>query len=256
MTRPTHEKGSGSAARSRPLRSDGQVTREQLLNTAGLVFAESGYERTTSKAICERARTNLAAVNYHFGSKDGLYEAVLAEAHRQLLDADDLTTWAKGPGHARARLERVLGEILAMAAKRQGWAYPVLLRELLSPSPLMPAWALKTVRPKAEVVVGLMAEVTGLPMDHPSLQRCVFMCLVPCMVTAIAPPSMKTTVLPSVATDTDAFAADVVSFAMAGIDAVAARAKGEKRGHKPVQKPVQKPVPKPVPKPGRGAARG
>lgn len=209
----------------RPIRSDGQVTREQLLSTAGLVFAECGYSRTTSKAVCERANANLAAVNYHFGSKDGLYEAVLAEAHRQLIDANDLQAWANGPGDARSRLRFVLEQIVKMAAQKEGWAFPVLLRELLSPSQIMPAFALNTVRPKAQVVIGLMSEMTGLPPDHPSLHRCVFMCIVPCMVTAIAPPALKTNVLPSLAPDMDSFISDLLTFAIAGVDAVAAQAK-------------------------------
>lgn len=209
----------------RPVRSDGQVTREQLLNTAGLVFAEYGYSRTTSKAVCERANANLAAVNYHFGSKDGLYEAVLAEAHRQLIDVDDLQTWANGPGDARSRLRFVLEQIVTMAAQKEGWAFPVLLRELLSPSQLMPTLALNTVRPKAQVVISLMSEMTGLPPDHPSLQRCVFMCIVPCMVTAIAPPVLKTIVLPSLTQDMDSFISDLLSFALAGVDAVTTQVK-------------------------------
>lgn len=209
----------------RPLRSDGQVTREQLLNTAGLVFAESGYDRTTSKAICERAKANLAAVNYHFGSKNGLYEAVLAEAHRQLIDAEELEAWVTSPGDARARLKLVLGQVIMLASEKRGWAFPVLLREILSPSPLMPTLAMKTVRPKAQVLIGLMSEIMDLAPDHPSIHRCVFMCIIPCMLTAIAPPALKTAVLPSLIKESESFVTDFLAFAFAGIDAVAVHAK-------------------------------
>src|SRR5438128_3043834 len=91
----------------RPSRSDGQVTRDQILQTAGMVFAERGHAHATSKEICERAGTNVAAVNYHFGSRDGLYEAVLIEAHRQLIDMDDLLALSSAPGDARERLGSV-----------------------------------------------------------------------------------------------------------------------------------------------------
>src|SRR3954469_3463810 len=74
--------------RKQPLREDGAQTRQQLLEVAGQVFAEHGYARATSREICERAGANIAAVNYHFGSKDGLYGAGLEEAPARLLSFD------------------------------------------------------------------------------------------------------------------------------------------------------------------------
>jgi AcrR family transcriptional regulator len=229
MKRSPSRKSAASTPPARASRSDGQVTREQLLATAGAVFAECGYAQTTSKAICERAKANVAAVNYHFGSKDGLYEAVLSEAHRQLIDMDDLSAWASRPGPAKERLGFVLGQILNMASAKNGWAFPVLLREMMSPSPVMPALALKTVRPKAQILIGLVAEVMALPPDHPSLQRCVFFCIIPCMLSAIAPPALKSTVLPAMTRDVDAFLSDLLTFAFAGMEAVARQCKAKPR---------------------------
>src|SRR5579864_6583558 len=52
-------------------------TRERLLEAGGLVFSESGFRAATVRGIVTRAGANLAAVNYHFGDKEGLYAAVL-----------------------------------------------------------------------------------------------------------------------------------------------------------------------------------
>src|SRR5690349_14132568 len=88
---------------SRTQRPDGSTTRQHILETAGQLFAERGFAESTSKEICTRAGTNMAAVNYHFGSRDGLYEAVLIEAHRQLVSMDELITLASEAGDPRLK---------------------------------------------------------------------------------------------------------------------------------------------------------
>ncbi|HPZ83759.1 MAG TPA: TetR family transcriptional regulator, partial [Thermogutta sp.] len=56
-------------------------TKSRLLTAAGELFAERGFEGATARQICERAGVNLAAINYHFKSKEQLYiEAVKAAA--------------------------------------------------------------------------------------------------------------------------------------------------------------------------------
>ena len=48
-------------------------TRLRLLKTASSVFAEHGFAATTIRMISGEAKVNVAAVNYHFGSKEGLF---------------------------------------------------------------------------------------------------------------------------------------------------------------------------------------
>ncbi len=62
------------------LRKDGEQTRAKILQSACRVFGEKGYRNGTNAEICERADVNIAAINYHFGSKDALYRAVCRHA--------------------------------------------------------------------------------------------------------------------------------------------------------------------------------
>src|SRR5215469_9555618 len=55
----------------------GADTRRRLIETAIEVFATHGYDGTSTRLLAERAGVNLPAIQYHFGSKEGLYRAVV-----------------------------------------------------------------------------------------------------------------------------------------------------------------------------------
>ena len=57
-------------------------TKEEILNAAEVLFARMGYHASSMRAITESAGVNLALVNYHFGSKEALLEAVIARRLR------------------------------------------------------------------------------------------------------------------------------------------------------------------------------
>jgi AcrR family transcriptional regulator len=62
------------------------TTRDRLLDTAARLFAEHGYQATTMRAVTAEAGANIAAVNYHFGSKQALLEAVVHRALGPVVD--------------------------------------------------------------------------------------------------------------------------------------------------------------------------
>lgn len=71
-------------------------TKTRILDAAETLFVEFGYEAMSLRQITSRAEVNLAAVNYHFGSKEALIHAMLSrrldrlnEARLQLLDRFD-----------------------------------------------------------------------------------------------------------------------------------------------------------------------
>lgn len=60
---------------TKPLRADSAATRESILDASVKLFSERGYRNTSLRAIADEADVNLAAANYHFGSKAQLLEA-------------------------------------------------------------------------------------------------------------------------------------------------------------------------------------
>ena len=61
--------------------TDTRSTRERLLDAGEMLFAEHGFAGASVRAITAAAGTNLNALNYHFGSKEGLLQLVV---HRVL----------------------------------------------------------------------------------------------------------------------------------------------------------------------------
>ncbi len=53
-------------------------TKDRILDTAERLFAEHGYDATSLRAITSEAGVNLAAVNYHFNSKESLLKALFS----------------------------------------------------------------------------------------------------------------------------------------------------------------------------------
>jgi AcrR family transcriptional regulator len=65
-----------------------KATRARIIKAASRVFARAGYDGASIRTIVAAARVNQAAINYHFGSKAGLYQAVLQSALRALMTDD------------------------------------------------------------------------------------------------------------------------------------------------------------------------
>src|SRR5258706_7202776 len=51
-------------------------TRARILDVAEELFSEQGFDRVSIRDITNKARVNLAAINYHFGSKEDLIAAI------------------------------------------------------------------------------------------------------------------------------------------------------------------------------------
>jgi AcrR family transcriptional regulator len=99
-------------------------TRRRLLEAAGELFAEKGFRLAGTREICRRAGTDIAAIHYHFGSKEALYEQVLHYADGLLVDS---LPQFDGPGPREARLaamiEWVLTQTFAQGQSEWRWKF-------------------------------------------------------------------------------------------------------------------------------------
>ena len=99
-----------------------QDTRDRILDAAEGLFVEHGFDGTSMRMITSAANANLAAVNYHFGSKDALVQAVFrrrltALNQERLAELDRLEGEAGGtPLRPSGIVEAFFGTALRMAA--------------------------------------------------------------------------------------------------------------------------------------------
>lgn len=127
-------------------------TRDRILDTAERLFAEHGYELTSLRAITAEAGVNLAAVNYHFGSKERLLEAVLERLvgpvnAERLTRLDDLES--RGTPPVEALIEAFVGPAMRLSRTpgRAAVAHVLLGRCQGSPDERMRALLLRLFGP-------------------------------------------------------------------------------------------------------------
>ncbi|MFT4196883.1 MAG: CerR family C-terminal domain-containing protein [Pseudoxanthomonas sp.] len=213
----THEK----PRRIRSLRSDGEATRARILEAAGELFAAHGFAETTSKAVAAKAGVDLASINYHFGSRNQLYQAVLLEAHNRLIDPGELQRLA-GAALAPAEQLRRLIELLVGEAKREtaGWPLGVLAAEVSAPSSHVEVLMEQGVFAKIAVVRGIIARIVGKPAGDPAVLRCTFSIIAPCLLLLIGRRGLPGPVREILKMQAAVLVDHLHRFAMAGLQAI------------------------------------
>lgn len=152
------------------------VTRCQLLEAAGEVFAEVGFRNATVREICRRAGANVAAVNYHFGDKEALYTEVLRHSQQEAFEkyppllgvAADAPPEEKLRAFIRSFLLRIFddGPI--------AWFGKMMSRELVEPTEALDSLLKERIRPMADLLRGIVAEILDCPPGAEKVRLCCF----------------------------------------------------------------------------------
>ena len=144
-------------------REDGKKTREKLLKAASEVFSTKGYWNATIAEICRKAGSNVAAVNYHFGSKDALYMAVWNNAFDQAtriypLDGG-ISPDAPAEEHLRALIHSNVHRVLD--AGELGYAGQILLKEMSEPTDVLRSVLRNAIQPLREQMRKIITQLLG-----------------------------------------------------------------------------------------------
>jgi AcrR family transcriptional regulator len=148
-------------------------TRTKLLDSAGQVFADSGYHAATVREICARAGVNVALVNYHFGDKLELYTEVLRHSIGTPgagIIQRAIASTAPPEEALRELIQAMLQRVCR--ADRPGWHFRLMVHEFAQPTPAMSTVIDETMRPIYQRFCALIGGMLDLPPDHDKTRLC------------------------------------------------------------------------------------
>jgi TetR/AcrR family transcriptional regulator, regulator of cefoperazone and chloramphenicol sensitivity len=149
---------------------EAQTTSERLLEAAGQIFAEKGFEAATVREICDRAQANIAAVNFHFGGKERLYIETVKHAHRCKASEMPMPDWPPGTPPAqklRDFIRAILGRMIVDPSP--AWHAKLIMRELVEPTAACAEMVRHNIQPMCERLMAILDEL--LPADMPMRER-------------------------------------------------------------------------------------
>lgn len=203
----------------------GQRTRAQLLEVAGRVFAEQGFDGTTGHDICRRAGVNSAAIVYHFGGMAGLHRAVLEEAQRRLVSTEALAAAVKAERDPQRQLEAFLGLIVQALTSpvSRSWAGRLFSREWVTPSSVYGPAHDRTLAARSRTLKSIVGALTGRPADDPLVARGCISVMAPCALLLLVNRRKLQRLLPQLnlsAVSAPQITRHLVDFALAGLRAI------------------------------------
>ena len=156
-----------------------EQTRERLLNAAREEFSQHGFQGATVREICRRAEANVAAVNYHFGSKDGLFAEALNFAPLKAMQLANV----KADEDPEVRLRLFIRDFMLMLLDETNGSLPcrIMARELADPTPALDKIVREAIAPLHEFLGKLLREIAGEKTGEAELRRCVYSILGQCL---------------------------------------------------------------------------
>lgn len=198
-----------------------QETRIRLLNVAARLFAARGFAKVTVRDISSAARANVAAVNYYFGDKLGLYRSIVELAVDEMRAINDAARRAGKDGSPVEKLRSFIEVYVSRTTTRDPWIPQIVTREVADRTAVVDLIVERVLRPRMEYLAEIIAGILDCPPDDERVGRCVTCVQSQCFAFVPNPVSTRLRRDPPPTPGTiAAVAAHVTVFSLAGIRAV------------------------------------
>ena len=151
------------------------ATRQRLVEAAGPVFAEKGFRAANVREICRRAGANVAAVNYHFGGKQGLYLEVFRVQMRSRLEKYPPHLGASPDAPAAERLRAFIRAALKRIFDAQNmppWFGRLMAWEMAEPTAALDMLVQEFLEPQRRLLAHIVADLLQKPANSMEVSRC------------------------------------------------------------------------------------
>jgi len=158
-------------------------TRERLLEAAGEVFAEHGFRAATIRDICSRAGANVAAVNYHFRDKEGLYSAVLQYAYDRALQKHPPSLGVTPDTPPEERLKVFIRSFMMRIFDegKPAWHGRLMIKEISEPTGALDLLIEQSVRAQFELLISILQALAGDRLPQARLRMCATSIVAQCI---------------------------------------------------------------------------
>ncbi|MSM41598.1 MAG: DUF1956 domain-containing protein [Geobacter sp.] len=209
------------------------ATKEKLLAAASDVFLEKGYRDATVAEICARAEANIASINYHFGSKETLYQEAWRHSFAQSIKAHPQDGGVSEAAPAEERLRGQMRALIERIADENTKDFFISQMEFVNPTGLLAEVMRSEFVPLREKTLAVVRELLGPQATEQQVAYCetciISICLHPLLVHRVRKRARQGD-MPVVIEDLGDFADHVTTFALAGLAAVRDQARqGEGR---------------------------
>src|SRR6478609_1783893 len=131
----------------------------RIIEAAAEVFAQHGFQGARVRDIVRTADVNLAAVNYYFGGKEGLYAAMLKELASRRLTEHASTALPESPPEAlRQHIRVVMDRVLAV--EKESALGRIIAHESMNPTSYFDSIVAEVVRPELERLQAIIARLS------------------------------------------------------------------------------------------------
>jgi AcrR family transcriptional regulator len=146
--------------------------RERILEAAGEIFAECGFRASTVRKICERARVNVAAINYYFGGKEKLYTEVLRHWHDFAIKKYPLLLEAGEDAPVEEQLRAFIRSLLfrLLDKGKPAWFGKLMMREMTEPTRSFERLVKEIVRPRDKILASIVQKMIGTPLSEEEIR--------------------------------------------------------------------------------------
>lgn len=162
-------------------------TRMRLLNAAGAVFAEKGFQSATVREICHVAGVNLASVNYYFGDKEQLYIEAVRQARQMRMAQFPMPEYEPGTP-ASVRLLGFVRTMLSRMIDDEGapWQSRLMMREILHPTKACQQMVEEHFRPHFELLLEILSELVPAATPRRVREQIAFSIVGQCLYYRVA----------------------------------------------------------------------